>query len=106
MGFRSVLISHPYRCKLSDEFLEKYSKYYTINSGLIITKYALKFYDAEFFEDLQKAIDWKEFGVCYKCCLLHEDGVITKVKITKADIKYKVFFDDVGEDSYLIWMGE
>lgn len=93
MGFRSVLITDHYGHKLPEWFKEKYNEDFNFLSGtLVSSKAEIKLYSGdEFFQDYQKAL--AETGILdnsfrVNCVVLHEDGVITKVVISKKEIEY------------------
>ena len=91
MGFRSTITGQYYGIKWPDWFTEKYKdKFILSNSTLISSRYETKFYDNELFNDIHKAIDWETYlpGINVIYAILHEDGVISKVAISKDKIEY------------------
>lgn len=97
MGFRSTLTTQHYGQDLPQWFKEKYNKYFLFPSGTLASCTEFKMYSGnEFFEDYQKALI--EVGLLKNnfkitCAVLAEDGKITKVTISKDEIKY-VWMDD------------
>ena len=106
MGFRSTLVSQDYYGKLPDWFIEKYGGWILFPNGLIVSsKHEAKYYDNQFFEDYQKAVIesgfWDDTDIDIVLVVLAEDGFITKVSITKKEIKY-TWMDD-GIESDHVW---
>lgn len=92
MGFRSTLVSEHYGHTLPTWFIKKY-KYIANPEGTLITSHCeFKMYSGnEIFEDYQKALI--EAGLLKDNFTVHvvvmaEDSTVTKVVISKNDIKY------------------
>jgi len=106
MGFRSTLTTQFYGYDLPDWFKDKYTDYYYINGTLVSSLCELKHYNDEFETDYQKALIECGFFDKIKsmvCAVLAEDGVITKVFISKDDIEYIHFFNDCLVESFHKW---
>tara|TARA_R110002020_G_scaffold109607_1_gene253562 strand:- start:39 stop:374 length:336 start_codon:yes stop_codon:yes gene_type:complete len=108
MGYRSTLVSQDYYGKLPDWFKEKYGGWILFPNGLTVSsKHEAKYYDNQFFEDYQKAVIesgfWDDMytDIDIVIVVLAEDGFITKVTITKKEIRYTWMED--GIDSGRVW---
>jgi hypothetical protein len=107
MGFTSTFASQDSGVELPAWFKEKYNDYLHINYGYICSKGGIKIYAHKIFEDYQKALI--ESG--YFCehiremevAVIAENGVVTKVLITKDDIKYNVYYNEYYEDEAVYW---
>ena len=92
MGFRSTLTTNHYGADLPDWFKEKYKDYFNFPSGTLVSSTEFKLHSGNgFFYDYQQALIENgllegEFEVRF--AVLAEDGIITKVVITKDDIAY------------------
>ena len=106
MGFRSTLVSQDYPGKLPNWFKEKYNDYILFSNGLTVSsKREAKFYTNEFFEDYQKAVNesgfWDDKSIEIVIVVLAEDGFVSKVLISKDEIKYIMM--DEGYEATQVW---
>jgi len=102
MGFRSTITTQHYGFKWPEWFKDKYPWFIFPSGSLVCSKYESKFYNNEVFEDMQKAIDWPNFPLNFVCAILHEDGSISKVIITKDKIIY--WWMDDGCEADNVWV--
>lgn len=101
MGFRSTIISQDIGVgQLPKWFKDKYEGILSFPNGLMIaSKIEAKFYSGEMFMDYQTALNevdyFKGFSEDYKTYILvlSEGGNITKVVITKEDVKFIIITD-------------
>jgi hypothetical protein len=109
-----------YRCTLSSNynpahelpvwFKEKYEDHLLFGHGLTIgSKRERKFYDNEFFEDYQKAIEesgyWNGYHSKVYLTVLGEDGAVFKVKIEQNKIEYNLMNEWLETDGILTYTG-
>lgn len=105
MGFRSTLTTQHYGHDLPEWFKEKYKSYFNFPSGTLVSCTEFKMYSGnEFFDDYQKALI--EVGLLKNnfkiiCAVLAEDGQITRVEISKDEVKY--FWMSVDTDWEGVW---
>ena len=103
MGFRSTITGEDYFIEWPQWFRDKYDyRFLLMDSTCINNRCETKFYDNEVFEDIQKAIDWNEFDFPIVYAVLHEDGEISRVTISKDKIIYEWLFD--GYEARHVWM--
>ena len=109
-----------YRCTLSSNynpahelpvwFKEKYEDHILFGHGLTIgSKRERKFYDNEFFEDYQKAIEesgyWDGYRSKVYLTVLGEDGAVFKVMIEQNKIEYNLMFEHRETKGILTYTG-
>jgi len=109
-----------YRCTLSSNynpahelpvwFKEKYEDHLLFGHGLTIgSKRERKFYDNEFFEDYQKAIEesgyWNGYHSKVYLTVLGEDGAVFKVMIDQNKIEYNLMHEWLEIDGILTYTG-
>ena len=109
-----------YRCTLSSNynpahelpvwFKEKYEDHLLFGHGLTIgSKRERKFYDNEFFEDYQKAIEesgyWDGYHSKVYLTVLGEDGAVFKVMIEQNKIEYNLMNEWLETDGILTYTG-
>jgi hypothetical protein len=109
-----------YRCTISSNynpahelpvwFKEKYEDHLLFGHGLTIgSKRERKFYDNEFFEDYQKAIEesgyWDGYHSKVYLTVLGEDGAVFKVKIEQNKIEYNLMNEWLETDGILTYTG-
>lgn len=90
MGFRSTFTTEDVGYTWPEWFRTKYAHYDVPVTGGFSSGCERKFYDKEFFEDTQKAIDWKAIKPAdnFVVILLHECGGVTRVEITEDTIAF------------------
>ena len=93
MGFRGTLISQYYDGELPQWFKDKHKEFILCPCGLLVSsKKERKYYGNDFFEDYQKAIGesgfWEKYDLTVVIALVGEDGFISKIEISKTQIKY------------------
>ena len=106
MGYRSTLCSEHHSGELPEWFKEKYEDQILFPDGLlVVSKREAKYYDNEFFEDYQKAVNesgfWKESDLSITLAVLSEDGFISRV-IMSMDRIYYSWMDESCESDY-VW---
>lgn len=90
MGYLSTFITQQTGVKFPENFKQKYAdKLHFFDNGIITTKKEIKIYDNELFKDIQACLDSFPFVIL----VLHEDGVISKVKINESNIIYESFLE-------------
>jgi hypothetical protein len=95
---------------LPEWFKEKYEDHLLFGHGLTIgSKRERKFYDNEFFEDYQKAIDesnyWNDYHSKVYLTILGEDGAVFKVRIEQNKIEYNFMHEYLETKGILTYMG-
>jgi hypothetical protein len=108
MGFRSTLISQHIGGDLPQWFKDKYTPRLIFpNGSMIASAGEFKIYSNELFEDYKKALleggffD-KHYDPEITISVLAEDGVVSKVVITKGDIEY--YQEDEWVESEKVWL--
>lgn len=103
MGFRSTITTEYYGRELPNWFKEKYQEAFHIEQSFISSKFEIKMYTygSDLFEDYQKSLI--ENGLLERinkvnCVVLHEDGTINKVTITKDEITHYHMVEDYEID--------
>ena len=111
MGYRCTLCSNYNPAhELPVWFKEKYEDHLLFGHGLTIgSKRERKFYDNEFFEDYQKAIEesayWNGYRSKVYLTVLGEDGAVFKVRIEQNKIEYNFMCERLETDGILTYMG-
>jgi len=111
MGYRCTLCSNYNPAQeLPVWFKEKYEDHLLFGHGLTIgSKRERKFYDNEFFEDYQKAIEesgfWNGYLSKVYLTVLGEDGAVFKVMIEQDKIEYNLMCEHHETDGILTYTG-
>jgi len=111
MGYRCTLSSNYNPAhELPQWFKEKYEDHLLFGHGLTIgSKRERKFYDNEFFEDYQKAIEesgyWNGYLSKVYLTVLGEDGAVFKVMIEQNKIEYNLMHEWLETDGILTYTG-
>ena len=102
MGFRSTITGEDYHFEWPTWFIDKYQDIFLLSDSTCINnRWETKFYDNVVFEDIQKAIDWEQFTWPITYAILHEDGAISRVIISKDKIKYN--WMEEGHEADHVW---
>ena len=111
MGYRCTLSSNYNPAhELPQWFKEKYEDHLLFGHGLTIgSKRERKFYDNEFFEDYQKAIEesgyWDGYRSKVYLTVIGEDGAVFKVMIEQNKIEYNFMHEYLETKGILTYMG-
>ncbi len=93
MGFRSTFVTEDYSIAWPQWFRDKYGAsihFPASGSGAISSAHEEKCYGllGDLPEDIQKAIDWKDFSLSFVVVFLHECGGVTRCQIERDSIKW------------------
>lgn len=110
MGFYSTLCSGQRTGQLPDWFKSKYSNIFLFPYGVMIaSKCEAKLHRNEIYEDYQKALAESGFWdnnhhEWMNLAILAEDGMVSKVIITKEKIKYN-WQENIDDENECVWDG-
>lgn len=102
MGYRSTFISDSFNVsKLPYWLKHRYGQILTFEDSVISTKKEIKIYGDMIFEDIQKAMNEVQITSIY-LVVMGEDGSVSKVIISKDNIKYIKYYDtDEGDAEFI-----
>ena len=107
MGYKTTITTQHYATLLPQWFCEKYGNSYFISGTLVSSKTELKHYDGQFERDYQHAL--REAGFFDRIDQIHavamgENGYVTKMIITKYEIKYYWLGIENEQQEEYIWV--
>lgn len=89
MGFRSMIVTEDIAMEWPEWFRDKYKCFnYPNGKGAITSKFEIKVYRPELFEDIQQALIQQDYLDKIVVIAFHECTGITRIEIGKESIRY------------------